>query len=181
MQVKELRQVKTFWFWREYVPPYGWLCFTEVSSVFFMKQETMCFSDFAFLKKHELHNAWALGIFEIKKNGCIWRAYEKYLKTKKRDNSIRILLSAYVAKILVSKEHFLLRLIYHSSYELLKKFNKAWQHQHHIYLGILCTTYLKIASVQVMTSILLVLTPRTQINRTWVPGSRFCRYFCRYL
>ena len=46
---------------------YGWLCFTEVSSVFFMKQETMCFSDFAFLKKHELHNAWALGIFEIKK------------------------------------------------------------------------------------------------------------------
>ena len=52
-----------------------------------------------------------------------------------------------------------------------KKFNKAWQHQHHIYLGILCTTYLKIASVQVMTSILLVLTPRTQNQQNM--GSRF--------
>ena len=45
---------------------YGWICFTEVLSVFFfMKQETMCLSDFAFLEKHELHNGWTLGIFEM--------------------------------------------------------------------------------------------------------------------
>ena len=45
---------------------YGWICFTEVLSVFFfMKQETMWLSDFAFLEKHELHNGWTLGIFEM--------------------------------------------------------------------------------------------------------------------